>query len=361
MGVIAVRCIRMLLLILYILLGAVTLSAISLQKTYNHLPRRELKRRARAGDEIAKLLYAAAAYDDALQVFLWLIIGVGSSGFFVVVSRTAPAWAAMLTSLILLWLGFAWLPNTPISRFGIIAAKLVTAPLAWVLQKVFPLVSWFTRLTGRWRIGVHTGLYEKEDIIDLLHQQATQPDSRLSLGELQLAMNALTFGDKQVREIMIPLKAVKKVSTDDTAGPILMDELHASGHTSFPVYLGKKKSDIVGTLYLRDLLGVRAGEKIGDLMSSRVFYLHDETPLDMALQAFTKTKHHGYLVVNDFEDVVGLITLENILSYLIGHRVDESFDAYDDRHAVATRKGQKTVEELKTPTETEPEVVESHT
>src|SRR5882762_6165191 len=137
------------LFVLYFLLASVTFGAIILLKTYTHIPAKELKRRARSGDELAQLLFRAATYCDSLEILLWIIIGLGAAGFFVVLSRSLVTWIAILGSAALLWLGFAWLPYTRVTVVGKVLAKWVTAPLAWLLLQTYPVLSRVARMTGK--------------------------------------------------------------------------------------------------------------------------------------------------------------------------------------------------------------------
>ncbi len=328
----------MLTLIFAILLAALTLTAVSLQKAYTHLPLKELKRRSRAGDEFANVLYKAVAYGSSVQVLLWLIIGICASSFFVIISRGLSVWLALIVTLGLVWLGFAWIPNTRVSRYGQIAAKYLTSPLAWLLGHLYPILNRFTSWLAKYRhVHVHTGLYEKEDFINLLENQKHQSDNRISEDELRIAAGALTYGSKIVRDVMTPRREVKTVATTDSIGPHLMDELHGSGHSRFPVYQDKP-DNFVGMLYTRDLISASHGGHVKDLMKKDVYYVHEEQSLSEVLNAFLKTKHHLFVVVNSFEEVAGVITIEDILEQIVGKPIVDEFDKYNDIRAVAAIK-----------------------
>ncbi len=77
---------------------------------------------------------------------------------------------------------------------------------------------------------------------------------------------------------------VKAVATDEPLGPVIMDELHASGFSRFPVFSGTPDA-IVGTLYLRDLVQATHGGTIAKLMKPGVAYIHEDQSLHDALQA----------------------------------------------------------------------------
>ncbi len=331
----------MLTLVTTLLLALITLLAVSLQKAYHHAPLKEIKRRARAGDEFAIVLHRAAAYGASVQVLLWAIIGLAAAGFFVVVSRSTPGWLALLASLTLLWFGFAWLPNTQMNFFSKNAARYLSAPLSWLLAHLYPLLNRIAEWAAKYtHINVHTGLYQREDLLGLLGAQKSQLDNRIGEDDLRIAAGALTFGDKVVRDVMTPRRLVKVVATTDSIGPHLMDELHASGHSRFPVYQDQPDS-FVGMLYTRDLMQAGSGGQVRQHMKKEVYYVHEEQTLRQILGAFLKTKHHLFIVVNAFEEVVGIVTIEDILEQILGKPIVDEFDKYDDMRAVAAMRAKQ--------------------
>lgn len=317
------------------------LFAISLQRTYARIPAKELKRRARQGDEMAKALHKAVSYGQSLRAILWLLIGLSSGGFFVYIANILPSWLALLACVMLIWVGFVWLPAGEVTAIGQKIASYAAPALGKLLGYVHVPIDWAHRMLRRFRnLPNHTGLYEKADLLDLLDQQQTQTDNRIERTELEIMRGTLVFGDKLIRDVLTPRRVVKMVSIDDDLGPIVMDELHASGHSRFPVYEGNE-DNIVGTLFLRDLLKRRAGGKVKSVMKKQALYLHEEQSLHDALQAVLKTHHHLFIVVNSFEEYVGIITIEDILEQIVGQQIVDEFDQYEDLRAVAALTAQK--------------------
>lgn len=323
-----------------LLFVGLTLGAVALQKTYMSVPPHELKRRAAKGDTTAQTLYRAVAFGLSLKVLLWLLIGLVTSGLFVVVARSFAWPVALLVILVVLWVGFAWLPYSRVTKLGQSLARLSTPTIAWILNYLHPILEWIGLQGRKHGVGEHTRLYQKEDIVELLEHQAKQADNRVTKTELDMARHALTFGSKLVRDTLIPYSQVTSVNVADSLGPVLMDELHDSGHSRFPVY-EKKKDNIVGLLYLRDVLHEQQGGKVKDVMHKHVTYVHEEQTLYQTLQAFLKTKRHLFVVVNRFEEVVGIITIEDVLEQIIGQPIVDEFDQYEDIRAVATRVASK--------------------
>lgn len=331
----------MLTLIFVCFLAAILVLSISLNKVYDHMPKKELRRQARQGDEVARLLYLVVGFGQDVKIFFWFLIGLSSSLLFVIIANSLSPLMAFVVVLAFVWLCFVWLPNTHMSSFSIKIARFVSPVVHWLLERLQPVIKKVDHFISRHRpVSVHTGLFTKQDIIELIDQQKIQIDNRITKEELNIVTHALSFGDKTVGDVITPKRMIKMASTHDMIGPVLMDTLHKSGHSRFPV----KHDDpnhVDGILYLRDLLGAKAGGFVKDVMKKKVYYVNEDQPLPRVLDAFLKTKHHLYIVVNEFEEIVGLITIEDILEQVLGRQIIDEFDAYDDLRAVAKMQAAK--------------------
>lgn len=328
-------------LILGLVCALVALSFLSLLKTYQHIPAREVKRMARAGDSTANVLYKPIAYGASLSVVLWAIVGIALALSLVLFASALPFWLALLAAAVVIWGGFVWIPTGDLSNIGIWTARKVAGPLTWLLERLNPVISRLVVFVRAHRhVTFHTGLYEKSDLVELLQLQKDQPDSRISTGEIDLLTHALSFGDKKVSEVLIPKRVVNEVSADEAIGPILTDELHKSGHSRFPVYDGKK-DNIVGILFLRDLVMNKKTGTVRSVMKQHLSYVHEDFTLYQTLEAFIKTKQQLFLVVNEFEEFVGIITIEDVIEQMVGKVIVDEFDNYDDLRAVATKAAKK--------------------
>lgn len=333
-------------LLLGALLAAAAIVCWTLQKTYQQIPTRELKRMARGGDEVAGMLYRAAGYGVSLRVLLSggiLLLGVLALGL---LSASIGLWAALLVLAALIGLGWVLIvPGDESTKSGVWLAKRAAPAIAWLLERLHPVIDWLVRFVRRFRhVYLHTGLYEKSDLVVLLERQKGQADSRISVSEIELLQHALSFGSKLVVDALVPQRVVKTVAASEAIGPVLMDELSKSGHSRFPVYDGKH-DHIVGILYLHDLVGAKHGGTVADVMNRNLTYVHEDFTLYQALQAFLKTKRHLFLVVNSFEELVGILTIEDVLEQVIGVPIMDEFDKYDDLRAVAAATAQHEHEE----------------
>lgn len=343
--------------ILILVLAVLVFVLSTLHKTYQSLPAKELRRRARAGDQTASSLYKVAGYGIGFDILIWALIAASSSTLFILLNNSLSWWLAVLIIILVIWLAFAWIPHTKASAPSQKIAALLAPAIAKVLSFLVPLSSraeiWHRRITTK---HSHSGLFEKEDLLELLHAQTNQADNRISDQELTIARGALTFGDKSVAGVMTPRRVIKFVAPSDQIGPHLMDTLHKSGFSRFPVLDKPDGTEkIVGTLYLKDIVGRGEGGSVEQVMSREVYYINERQSLLQALNAFIKNKHHLFVVVNNFEEITGVLTIEDVLEQIIGSEIVDEFDEYDDLRAVASAQAQKDHKSQKHQVDQQPE------
>lgn len=344
------------LIALLLLLGA--LLFVVLRKTYNIVPAHELKRQAAAGNDVAKQLWQAVAYGDALRVLLWMCFAITAAGAVALLS-TQSVWLAFIVLIVLLWLAFSWLPNTRVSSTALKITLLSTTAVARLLHLLDRPLKYVARLTKKRYAAQHSGLYELNDLMNLLDLQSTQADSRITTEEIDLIRHVLQFGDHKVRDVLRPRNSVKSIAITDAVGPVLLDELHASGQSSFPVKKSARSKEIVGTLHIGDV-GIHSTGTVQDYVTPGVTYIHEADSLADALHAFYQTRRQLFIVVDSFEANVGILTLEDILFELVDRpELNNQLGSHDDITVVAARHNHKPTPEAESElSETDQTVVE---
>ena len=312
------------------------IGGIVVRKTYYYIPLHELKRRAERGEPLARRLYPAAAYSSSLRVLLWLYIGLMSAASIILLARLLPIWASLLIVGPLLWIAFSWLPATPVTKVGARLTLIVTPVVVWLLNYLHPLLGRSSDIIQKHTVPTpHTGLFERSDLVSLIEQQQHQTDSRLSDQELEITRRALNFSEYKVSDVLVPRKAVKTILAGDTVGPVLIDELHKNKQ-GYALVRETPKGDFVGALAFKRL-GLHSSGQVSNAMSQGIFYVHENDPLAQALHAFFATHQPLFVVINSFEEYVGIITVEGILRQLLGGVPGEGFEDHDDAAAVARR------------------------
>lgn len=306
-----------------------------LLRSYEYLSIAELKRQARSGNKQAKAVYSVRGpYNSHVFILLWALIGIFSStmilliegvlwtGF--VIAITVPV--TILIHAILPWSRY---PEPSLSMAGFSAPTV-----AFILRFTSPLINPLERVVGTWISHSETHrINSKDELVDILEHTRIEGDP-FSKDELSIALHAMTFGDKQITTIMTPRSVVKVVRAGDVLSPVMLADLHESGFSRFPV-VESEKGDMVGTLYSKDLAGLRSSKFVRDVMRPDIFYVNEFSSLDNVLNAFLRTQHHLFIVVNEFEENVGIVTIEDVIEQIIGRKIVDEFDRYDDLRLVA--------------------------
>ncbi|MGE5327847.1 MAG: CBS domain-containing protein [Thiobacillus sp.] len=160
----------------------------------------------------------------------------------------------------------------------------------------------------------------------------------LSGDEKKLIVNGLAFADKQVKEIMTPKSMIDSIKSGEFLGPLVLNDLHAKGHSRLPVI----KNDIdhvVGILNIKNLLSLDEKRSVTaeKAMDAKVYYIRHDQNLQHALSAFIKTHQQIFIVVNEYRETVGLLTLEDVIEALLGRKIVDEFDGHDNLREVALR------------------------
>ena len=138
----------------------------------------------------------------------------------------------------------------------------------------------------------------------------------------------LDLNEISVEAIMTHRGTVSMINADDQVEDILRYVLN-SPHTRHPVFSGKS-DNIVGVLHVKDLLRAVGEAKAGTVppetvqnIASDAYFIPETTLLFDQLQAFRSRREHFAVVVDEYGDLQGIVTLEDILEEIVGDIDDE--------------------------------------
>jgi CBS domain containing-hemolysin-like protein len=319
-------------IIVCVLIFFLLIAASSITPTRTATSLFELKRRAEAGDAKAKtILERENALEDVLS--LLRILQALLLVLFVTASVAAFSWLFGVLISVLVALEYGRISRiTPIGAFvERYYARIEPRILRFVMKH-----AWVGTLFRSVSIKQEEPQLESREELDHLVSKAT---GILSADERRLISESLQFDTRTVESIMTPRAVIESIPVDEVLGPLVLSDLHKTGHSRFPVTDGDI-DHVVGMLYIQNLLVVNAGSKSSTVkksMEPRVFYIKNTQTLRHALAAFLRTRHHLFIVVNEFQETVGLITLEDVIESLLGKKIVDEFDAHEDLRTVAAR------------------------
>ena len=159
-----------------------------------------------------------------------------------------------------------------------------------------------------------------ETLADAEHRSLIEPESRAML-EGVLRMADMTAGDVMVAAPRMDLLAID-APYDELLGAVI-----GTGHSRFPVYEGQREN-IIGTLMAKDLLKLQRAPELNlrTLLRPAVF-VPESKNLNELLREFRSNRNHLAIVIDEFGNTAGLITIEDVLEEIVGEIEDEFDDA----------------------------------
>jgi len=143
--------------------------------------------------------------------------------------------------------------------------------------------------------------------------------------EKQLTQRVLGFAQTEVREAMVPRTDFVAISGERTVDEFIQLSLE-SGRSRMPVY-GESIDDIIGVLHLKKAgIHARKGErqrKVKEIVQPPLTVPESVSALDVLTRMRAEQRHMA-IVIDEFGQVVGLVTIEDLLEELVGEVYDES-------------------------------------
>jgi Mg2+/Co2+ transporter CorB len=204
---------------------------------------------------------------------------------------------------------------------GIIS--VLVALVSWIVTAIQAIVTVTLKLLG---LGAPAeAITADEEIRGAIDLHAFE--GGVAAADRQRLVGALDLKELTVEDVMIHRKNIKMLSADLDPRQMVMKAL-ASPHTRIPLYRGEKE-EIVGILHAKDLL--RAIIPLGgnlasldlDAIMRKPWFVPETTPVQDQLDAFLKERSHFALVIDEYGELQGLITLEDILEEIVGSIHDE--------------------------------------
>lgn len=222
-------------------------------------------------------------------------------------------------------------------------AAWVYTPLLKVLYPLVWLVSSIAKLLLR-LLGV-----DPEDVAEHslsseeLRSVVTETGAMIPRRHQHMLLSILDLEKATVEDIMVPRNEIFGVDISRDWHEVL-DQIQNSHHTRLPLYDGSI-DDIKGIIHLRRILGLLASQTLNadSLMQQarEPYFIPEGTPLNQQLLNFQNQRRRIGFVVDEYGDIQGLVTLEDILEEIVGEfTTDPSTRA---RHATANGDGSYSV------------------
>jgi Mg2+/Co2+ transporter CorB len=213
-------------------------------------------------------------------------------------------------------------------------ATVILKPLAWLLA---PLVLVFNtipsallRLFGvsQQELSEHT--ISREELRTVVNEAGAMIPQR----HQKMLLGILDLEKATVEDIMVPRNEIIGIDLEDEWEQILK-QLRNSQHTRLPVYRGDI-DQVIGILHLRNFLGLQHRQELSrnDLegLLRESYFIPEATPLNTQLLNFQSQRRRIGLVVDEYGDIQGLVTLDDILEEIVGEFTTDPSTSSKDIH-----------------------------
>jgi Mg2+/Co2+ transporter CorB len=227
--------------------------------------------------------------------------------------------------------------------FGALYPERLALPAAQVyrvlLAVLYPIV-WTTnllangvlRLLGITREKAGTTSLSREELRTVVAEASTVIPHR----HQRMLMSILDLERINVEDIMVPRSEISGLDLSDDWDDILA-QLRDSRHTRLPVYEGSV-DELVGILHMKQVARLLArgeldrGQLVALVRSREPYYVPEGTSLNTQLVNFQRQRRRMAFVVDEYGDVQGLVTLEDLLEEIVGEFTSDKGAMHKDVH-----------------------------
>lgn len=298
------------------------------ETAYTSLNTVRMKRMAADGNNrAAKVLRLAERYESLLSTIL-----IGNNIVNILASSLATVmfvrWmgdggvsvSTVVTTVFILLFGEVTPKNLAKEHAETIALRFY--PLLFFVTKIFTPLNWllgcWQRLVGKMVKPSEDRGFTEEELITIVEE--AENEGGIDAHESELIRSAIEFNDMNVEEILTPRVDIQGVELEATEAEIAT-AFEESGYSRLPVYQ-ETMDNIVGILHEKDFYAKRGKVGLREMMTTPIFVMQNIRVSDL-LKLLQKSKAHMAVVVDEYDGVQGIVTMEDILEELVGEIWDE--------------------------------------
>ncbi|ESK91617.1 hypothetical protein Moror_2535 [Moniliophthora roreri MCA 2997] len=265
------------------------------------------------------LLLSNVIINESLPIFLDSAIGGGIAA------------VAISTTAIVI---FGIIPQAVCARYGL-SIGATCAPFVLTLMWVMAPVAWPIAKLLDWVLGANEAhTYKKAELKSFLqfHRTGEEP---LRDDEISILNGVLELNNKNIEQIMTPMKDVVTLSADKILDHETLDQILTSGYSRFPVHEPGHPTAFLGLLLVKKLLQYEPAKK-WPVSKFALSILPEAPPTINCFQAldYFQTGRAHLLLISKTPGIaggaIGVVTLEDIIEEIISEEIVDETDRYED-------------------------------
>ncbi len=226
-------------------------------------------------------------------------------------------------------------PKVVAKNYSSKVAMLVILPIYYVSLLTLPVIKvliFISKVIGK-IFGIHISdenlMITEEDIISYVN--VGEAEGVIEEDEKEMIHSIFEFGETSAKEVMTPRTSMFALEADQTIDEV-WEEIKENGFSRIPVYDEEGIDNIIGILYLKDLLDiVKSGKTdvpVGEHLRDAYFVPETKSIMEI-LEEFKRKKVHIAIALDEYGGTVGLLTIEDLIEEIVGEIQDE-YDKEED-------------------------------
>jgi CBS domain containing-hemolysin-like protein len=212
---------------------------------------------------------------------------------------------------------------------GVAYAKRLARPVAYGIRALALVLKPFVLVSEALSRSIRGGKEGPITSLDEIRLLATIGHSEGVVGKhtAQMIVGASDLRKLDAANIMVPRKEVAFLSHDSTPDGVL-HTIDRSGFSRFPYTPTGDLDDVVGVVFAKEILSQLVEDKPETIRWQNLVHepivVPETVPLDSLLRTFRQTRRHMALIVDEYGDFQGIVTLEDVIEEVVGDIFDES-------------------------------------
>lgn len=287
-----------------------------------HLVKKEHKQAIRVNKLLAhpdKLLSAVLIGNNVANIMASMVATLLGQSLYGEIGVAVATLA--LTIIILIFAEMA--PKTLAALYPEKVAFICSLPL-FIIEKIFtPIIkvlTFFTngilKLFGVNKSSVERDVLSQEELRSVVHESS----GLLPIEHKSMLIGLLDLEKARVEDILVPKSEIVGIDIELPWYEIL-DQLETAQHTRMPLYKGSI-DNLIGVVHLRSVLNLALEEELNleNLLdiAEEPYFIPEGTPLNVQISNFQKIKKRSAFVVDEYGELIGLATMEDILEEIVG-------------------------------------------
>jgi Mg2+/Co2+ transporter CorB len=311
------------------------------------LNRYRLRHKARSGHRGARLAESLLKRPDRLIGLILLgnnLVNFSAASLVAIIAFKLGGQPAVALGTLMLTLVVLIFAEAAPKTLAALHPEKVAYPVSYIyyplLKAVYPIV-WLTNIASNgvlFLLGVRKGdadgyALSREELRTVVYEAG----ARISTRYRRMLVSILDLEQVTVDDVMVPHNEIAGIDLDDDLEEIIAF-IQKSEHTRLPVYRDNI-DNVVGLLHLRRLANTVSSDAFSkstiEKLLSEPYFVPEGTPLSTQLVQFQKGRRRLALIVDEYGDIQGLVTLEDILEEIVGEFTTDPAD--DDNDIIKER------------------------